>query len=279
MEKLIPIGKMAKMNKVSIQTLRLYDEWGILKPKYVDESTGYRYYSTQQNSRLYMIIYMKELGMSLNEILEVFQKEDIAVIEEILGRKNEQLHEQMRKMKEQHDAVERAILSLERLRKSPKNGTFSLEYIDRRFSYGLKCEENFYEKDVHSYEICAQKLRDTLSEQGLLQINSYNIGTSIKKNNFLAEKWVPDEIFILNNRELSLPQRGKVIDSGMYACVYLDNYDEEIDYLSQLLTFCQENEYEINGDYICEVLSGFNVFENSPNLMNMRLQIPVIFHK
>lgn len=65
----------------------------------------------------------------------------------------------------------------------------------------------------------------------------------------------------------------------MYACVYLDNYDEEIDYLSQLLTFCQENEYEINGDYICEVLSGFNVFENSPNLMNMRLQIPVIFHK
>ena len=33
---LIPIGKMAKANNVSIATLRLYDEMGLIKPIYIE---------------------------------------------------------------------------------------------------------------------------------------------------------------------------------------------------------------------------------------------------
>ena len=65
---LISIGKMAEMNHISIPTLRLYDRLGLLRPRYVDEETGYRYYDMHQNARLDMIAYMKELGMSLTEI-------------------------------------------------------------------------------------------------------------------------------------------------------------------------------------------------------------------
>ncbi len=142
---LLPIGKMARMNRVSISTLRLYDEKGLIKPRYVDPETGYRYYSIEQNARLDMIAYMKELGMSLSEIGQVLQKEDLALVEELLARKNEQLHEQMRQLKARHDAVERAIQSIERYRKSPTTGTLSLEYIDQRYIWGIPCAENFYQ--------------------------------------------------------------------------------------------------------------------------------------
>ena len=111
---LLPIGKMAALNRVSISTLRLYDEKGLLKPRYIDPQTGYRYYDVNQNARLDMIVYMKELGMSLAQISQVLQKEDISLIEELLSQKNEQIHQQMRQLKAQHDAVERAILSIER---------------------------------------------------------------------------------------------------------------------------------------------------------------------
>ena len=90
-----------------------------------------------QNARLDMIAYMKELGMSLSEIAEVLKKEDITLIETILIRKNEQLHRQMRELKSRHNAVERAIASVERYRKSPAKGTIALEYIDRRYLWGL----------------------------------------------------------------------------------------------------------------------------------------------
>ena len=85
----IPIGKMAQMNRVSIPTLRLYDEKGLLKPRYVDPDTGYRYYSIDQNARLDMIAYMRDLDMSLAEIRQALQTEDLALMEALLARKNE----------------------------------------------------------------------------------------------------------------------------------------------------------------------------------------------
>ena len=88
---LLSIGKMAEMNQVTVPTLRLYDQLGLLKPRHVDGETGYRYYDINQNARLDMIAYMKELGMSLKEIQGVLEAEDIALIEQILARKNEQL--------------------------------------------------------------------------------------------------------------------------------------------------------------------------------------------
>ena len=116
------IGKMAELNNVSVPTLRLYDELGLLKPRYVDPDTGYRYYDINQNARLDMIIYMKELGMNLSQIGYALEHGDIMLIEQILMEKNEQLHEQMRELKLTHNAVERAIKTLERYRKSPQIG-------------------------------------------------------------------------------------------------------------------------------------------------------------
>lgn len=178
---LMSIGKAAEMSHLSVATLRLYDELGLLKPKYKDPETGYRYYDIAQNARLDMIVYMKELGMSLTEIGDVLEKEDIVLIETILTQKNEQLHRQMRELRAQHDAVERAIASIERYRKSPETGTVVLEYIDRRYIWGVPCACNFYEEGLRAFEQELVVLRKALIERGFLQAHSYNVGTSIKK--------------------------------------------------------------------------------------------------
>lgn len=65
----------------------------------------------------------------------------------------------------------------------------------------------------------------------------------------------------------------------MFACVYLDNYDDEIPCARKLLRFCKENHYHIHGDYICEVLTEFNVFSTKKRSMFLRLQVLVIFEK
>lgn len=279
-EELLSIGKMAQLNRISISTLRLYDEKGLLKPRYVDPDSGYRYYSIDQNARLDMIAYMKELGMSLAEIGQALRKEDITLIEELLAQKNEQLHQQMRQLEARHDAVERAIQSIERYRKSPATGTLSLEYIDRRYAWGIPCPENFYNSGIHSYESSLQALRHTLAEQGLEQIHSYNIGTTIGREDFLAGRFVAGQIFLFAGRDLPLREGGlRVLDSGMYACIYLDNYDDEIPCARMLLDYCRRNSYRIAGDYICEVMTGFHVFDSDPRSMSLRLQVPVAFEK
>ena len=65
---MIRIGDFSKLSRVSIKTLRYYDEMGLLKPIKVDRFTGYRYYEFDQLPRLYRILALKDLGFSLEEI-------------------------------------------------------------------------------------------------------------------------------------------------------------------------------------------------------------------
>ena len=275
-EELLPIGKMAEINHITVATLRLYDDLGLLTPRYKDPETGYRYYDLMQNARLDMIAYMKELGMSLAEIGSVLQKEDITLIESILIRKNEQLHEQIRSLHLRHNAVERSIASIERYRKSPAKGIMLLEYIDRRYYWGLPCQTNFYETDIRSYEEELMRLRHALLQRGFTQIHSYNAATSIEGKDFAQGKLVAKDTFVfVDVRDKERYPDVRVMESGMYACIYLDNYDDEIEYAKRLLDFIRENGWTVSGDYLCEVLTEFNVFDSDRRSMFLKLQVPV----
>jgi effector-binding domain-containing protein len=65
---MIRIGDFSKLSRVSIKTLRYYDEMDLLKPAYVDDSSGYRFYEYHQLPRLYRILALKDLGFPLEEI-------------------------------------------------------------------------------------------------------------------------------------------------------------------------------------------------------------------
>jgi len=65
---MLKIGDFSKFGRVSVKTLRYYDEIGLLKPVRVDQFTGYRYYSVDQLSHLNRIIGLRDLGLSLDEI-------------------------------------------------------------------------------------------------------------------------------------------------------------------------------------------------------------------
>ncbi len=72
------IGLFSRLNKVSIKTLRYYDNKGILKPAHINEENGYRFYSADQMVILNKIIRLKGLDFSLDEISFIL-KEDVAL--------------------------------------------------------------------------------------------------------------------------------------------------------------------------------------------------------
>jgi len=69
----LKIGEFARVNQVSIATLRYYDQCGLLKPVALDPDTGYRYYSLDQLPRLNRILALKELGFSLEQIARLLE--------------------------------------------------------------------------------------------------------------------------------------------------------------------------------------------------------------
>src|SRR5512136_2288564 len=71
---MLKIGDLSKLSRVSVKTLRYYDEVGLLRPAQVDRFTGYRYYSFDQLPRLNRILALKDLGLSLEQIAQLLNE-------------------------------------------------------------------------------------------------------------------------------------------------------------------------------------------------------------
>ncbi len=67
------IGQFARLAKVSIRTLRHYDEVGLLRPAHVDADSGYRSYRAGQLAELNRILVLKDLGFTLAEITRLVE--------------------------------------------------------------------------------------------------------------------------------------------------------------------------------------------------------------
>ncbi|WP_027409669.1 MerR family transcriptional regulator [Anoxybacteroides tepidamans] len=109
------IGEFAKLNKVSVQTLRYYDEIGLLKPIKVDAQTGYRFYSAQQTKRLHRILALKELDFSLDDIKHIID-DDITskIVIDMLNRKASEIKQNITKQTEKLLHLETLINKLQR---------------------------------------------------------------------------------------------------------------------------------------------------------------------
>jgi DNA-binding transcriptional MerR regulator len=68
------IGEFADLGGVSANTLRYYDEIGLLNPARVDPRTGYRFYLPKQLQELASIVALKELGVPLAKLRDLIRK-------------------------------------------------------------------------------------------------------------------------------------------------------------------------------------------------------------
>lgn len=64
------VSELATLSGVSSRTLRYYDEIGLLKPAQINDS-GYRIYEENEVDLLQQILFYRELGINLAEILKI----------------------------------------------------------------------------------------------------------------------------------------------------------------------------------------------------------------
>lgn len=79
------IGEFSRLGQVSARMLRHYDQLGLLKPGYTDRFTSYRYYTLDQLSRLHRILALKGLGIPLEQIADLLQKDQGLSAEKLRG--------------------------------------------------------------------------------------------------------------------------------------------------------------------------------------------------
>lgn len=69
------VGEFSRVGQVTVKTLKVYEETGLLVPASVDVWSGYRDYTANQLFDLYKILAFRDLGLSLEQIRLILEKE------------------------------------------------------------------------------------------------------------------------------------------------------------------------------------------------------------
>lgn len=165
------IGMFSKINKVTVKTLRYYDEVGLLKPEFVDNLNGYRYYTSDQLPVLHKIIALRQIGFSIDEISEILNGHNIFKIFE-----------------KKKDIVESLI---------QKN----IEQLTQITHYLEKLKEDF----SMNYEVVLKELPEVIVYSRRMIIQNYDayfqiipkIGEEITKANPDLKSTVPEYCFVI----------------------------------------------------------------------------------
>ena len=268
------ISELARFFNISSQTLRYYDKIGLYKPAFVDRETGYRYYSYEQFFTLSLIMQLKKLNFSLDEIQKYSDVKNITYLEQILENEQDIIQQQMeelQRLKEKNQSILRRI-QLSR----DVNRDSMIEIREEKERYAYQVQINFEIKDLYQYIklMYESYLKGLPSKSG---VDHNEIVLQIDKRNLEQGKFrLYNSIGVFINREDMDHQCGcAVIEAGNYATGYhVGDYDTIHHTYGRLYTYIKENGCRITGDSLEFAIISIALTENRDEFITA-IQIPV----
>ena len=150
-----------------------------------------------------------------------------------------------------------------------------MEYIPQRYIYRYTSEKDFFDQDYAGYEYMLRELKMHLANNDLAMSYFCNVGTIMKQENLMKENFSSHEVFLFVDPE-DATVSAETIPAAMYYCVCSDDFYAEKANARKLLALIRDNGFQVCGDYLCEVLVEFPVFEDNQRNMFYKIEIPVV---
>jgi DNA-binding transcriptional MerR regulator len=122
------IGEFSKVSGLSVKALRFYHEKGILIPSHVDESSGYRLYDEAKIDKARVIMRLREMEFSIEDIAEIFREcEDEADVLDYLERQKKMLEKRIGRDRDVVRSLKQIVEREKLARVLLKRSQFSIE--------------------------------------------------------------------------------------------------------------------------------------------------------
>ena len=213
------IGEAAQMADTTTETLRHYDRIGLVKPQEKDEWTGYRYYSEQEIIRLNTIQALRCMDLSLKEIKEILEYDDLEKIVAFLKKAEESANQKIAKLEYAKSKIQLARNDYEKkLKGMPRNDdTFLQKYSQRviLLSDTMSCPtiDNLWNYHSHFYNKMTENQKKQFAFEDLAGIYTKN-----GKSNLFA---------VCVRHPSAGGQRLTVLPAGTYLCANCSEENRE----------------------------------------------------
>ncbi len=239
MKKLFSIGEVSKIKEITIKALRYYHKMGILIPKYIDESSGYRYYSIEQFVYIDIIKGCRSLGTSIKELQEIFQQCDTDKLLEFLEAKRYEAKENINKMNkviENIDTLRETVTSSKEILN--ENG-ISIKFFETRYIVVLPCNEAGSLKELIYYS----DLDKLILEKNIKISVQRGVIYNVNKNRSLEARYVFNGVE--EYKDIKNDKNIKVLPEGRYLTIVY-NTENKKECKKKVFDYIEENNISID---------------------------------
>lgn len=270
MKKNFSIGEMAKLHNTTIQTLRYYDEIGLLVPIQVDVKSGYRYYSTEQFEQLNTINYLKDLGLPLKEIKVHLEQRNIEGFLKLLQKQSEITDKKIRELQRISAKFQHRMNEIQQAQKIKELGIVIIQEISARRI--LRLEERIISEPT--LEISLRKLENMSNIKSSIFIGG--VGLTVGIENVKTSRFDEyNSIFIFSEDDPAQSELVSVFPEGMYACIYFRGHrSASPSYYEHLLSTINLKGMQIIGDSIERTMIDHYISKDPKDHIT-EIQIPV----
>ncbi len=279
--KYFTIGEMAQICQISTKALRYYDKINLLKPAYIDEETGYRYYTQEQIVIIMRIIVLRDEDFSINEVEQYLKTGNYKDLMVIYQNRRNRVDEELERLLQIKDEVEHQLNAFEEISFIEKNKqwiepTVQIKNIPNRFVVTYREKIPFTIEDL-AYRFT--KIHNIMRENNLGVLEPY---INVFHDNYgeiflgLKDKHIDFESCMYIKKHIAHnPNFTRTIPSGLYATiVHRGSFLGSIDYYNFLVNWIIDNGYTRIGPTIKIYYLGIH-HTKSPDDILSELQILV----
>ena len=247
-ENLFSIGEVAKIKDITIKALRYYHKMGILIPKYIDESTGYRYYSIDQFIHIDIIKSCRELHTSIVELQEIFKDCDTDTLLQFLQLKRNEAEDNINKMQEIIKTIDSLNMKVKNSKDILHDDEISIKSFEERHIIVAPCKEVGSLKELLSYSDLEKIIHDTEEKMSMERGIIYKVNS----------EWTVEPRYVFSrfqgNSNIEAGQNIEILPKGKYLTFAYSKENEE-ERRNKIIKYVKENNLKVKSFVEVELLN------------------------
>lgn len=266
MKEIISISELARLRRITTETLRHYDRIGLLKPHTINENSKERFYTIYQYEKLGTIKELKQLGLSLKEIQDYFNNRNITTTRELLTKELTVLEEKINELTAIKKSVVSKINYLEEVEKTSFEEKVEVKNINFDRYYLMSKKEIKNEVEL-SYEVI--NLENTIGKiEPYLPIFASNryIGFFSGYDLNQGKNFPILGIQVFDKNEADIQQK-RITQGTFIALKYRGSFWEADESIKKLITYAQNNGIEIEAEILQIQLLDYTFIDNISELI------------
>lgn len=236
---LFSTGEFAKLNGVNKRTLHYYNDIGLFQPE-ITEENGYHYYSLMQSMQLEMILLLRKLGLSIDDIREYTNSPSDDSFAKILTDKKRLIDQSIEQLMEAKDFLQQKLDKLE-LGLSAEHGKIELVHLpERRILLSEPITGIYDEVDFAVVSEFSMRLKKLF---GLYD----NFGSRISSEHIMEQEFQKYDAFFAYGRE-DIDEYEEMRPAGDYLRTFcIGGWDKLKDVYQMIMAYAKERGLILQG--------------------------------